>query len=167
MADTSPDSLYALDRNLTRDELIEALAAIPARLREIVGTQQAEALERKPSVDDWSPMEAVRHIRDAVQVYGMRFKWMILNDDPFMPNYDENRWVSNHPDHADDVSAMLNEVAAYRQETVRLLRTLPAEGWSRRGRHEISGSVELEPYVRHELVHEEQHLAQLEEALAG
>ena len=80
---------------------------------------------------------------------------------PFLPNYDEDRWVAESPDGPDQLAAMLDELAAYRAETVRLLRALPPAGWSRRGRHEVLGSVELEPYVRHQLAHEEQHLAQL------
>lgn len=158
-------SLYQPDRDITRDELIASLAATPDRLRRLLASQPAEALTRKVGPDDWSAIEVARHIRDAVQVYGMRFKWMILQDDPFLPNYDENRWASGSPDGPAELPSMLDEIAAYRNETVRLLRALPAEDWSRRGRHEIDGSIELEPYVRHQLAHEEQHLAQLEDSL--
>lgn len=98
-------------------------------------------------------------------VYGMRFKWMVLQDDPFLPNYDEVRWVADSPDAGGDTGAILSEIAAYRGETVRLLRGLTAEGWSRSGRHEVIGHVVLDPYVRHELCHEEAHLVQLKESL--
>jgi hypothetical protein len=37
-------------------------------------------------------------MRDIAQVYGARFKWMILDDDPFLPNYDEDRWVADAPE---------------------------------------------------------------------
>jgi hypothetical protein len=97
----------------------------------------------------------------------MRFKWMILGDDPFLPNYDEDRWVAGHPDGVADLYPMLDEIAAYRAETVRLLRALPDHAWSRQGRHEILGQVILEPYVRHQLAHELQHLAQLRETLGA
>jgi len=157
--------LYELDRDLSRDELVDALAAMPSRLREVLRGLQAGALTRVLDGGGWSAIEVVRHVRDAVQVYGMRFKWMILQDDPFLPNYDEDRWVAASPDGPAQLDAVLDELAAYRAETVRLLRALPAEGWSRRGRHEVLGSVELEPYVRHQLAHEEQHLAQMAGAI--
>ena len=165
MADSPSDSIYELDRELTRDEVIDCLEAIPGRLREIVASQDAAALLRGAADGEWSAMETVRHIRDAVQVYGMRFKWMILNDEPFLPNYDEDRWVAESPDGPAELASMLDEVSSYRRETVRLLRALSPDGWTRNGRHEISGPVELEAYVRHELVHEEMHLEQLERAL--
>lgn len=152
--------LYRLDRELTRDELITQLGEVPARLREVLSGRSADELTRTVG-DGWSAIEVCRHVRDAVQVYGVRFKWMILNDEPFLPNYDENRWVTESPDGVDQLDAVLGEIAAYRAETARLLRSLSVEGWARRGRHEVIGLVALEPYVRHELAHEEQHLAQL------
>ena len=110
-------------------------------------------------------METLRHVRDVVQVYGVRFKWMILDDDPLLANYDEDAWAANGTDGPRDIDAVLREIEAYRAETVRLLRALPDDGWTRTGRHEALGGVVLEPYVRHELAHEEQHLAQLASAL--
>jgi len=163
--DDSPDAIYVLDRHLTRDELISALEATPRRLRDVVSAQSVDTLARRPSPDDWSPIEVVRHFRDAVQVYGMRFKWIILQDNPPLPNYEENRWVSESPDGVAELESVLSEVTAYRAETVRLLRSLSAADWSRRGHHEISGPIELEPYVRHQLAHEEMHLAQLQASL--
>lgn len=157
--------LYELDREMSRGEVIAALAAIPERFREVLRGQTAEALARVPDGGGWAAMDVVRHVRDVVQVYGMRFKWMILQDDPFLPNFDEDRWAASSPDGAEQLHAVLDEMAAYRAETVRLLRALLPDGWSRRGRHEVLGEVELEPYVRHELAHEEQHLAQMATAL--
>ena len=158
-------ALYRLDRDLTRAQVIEALAAMPGQLRDVIAGQTPGALTRKVVADGWSAIETLRHIRDAVQVYGMRFKWMILQDDPFLANYDEDRWVSASPDGPEEAIGMLGEISAYRGETVRLLRALSPDGWSRRGRHEILGPVELEPYVRHELAHEEGHLEQITKAL--
>lgn len=157
--------LYKPDRELTRAELIDELAAIPGRLRALVAGRGAAALSRQGADGGWSALDTCKHVRDIAQVYGMRFKWMILQDEPLLANYDEDRWVSAHPDRAADVEALLGEIAAYRAETVRLLSSLSPEAWTRTGRHEVLGRVELDPYVRHEYAHEEQHLAQLGAAL--
>ena len=158
--------LYRPERDLTRAQLIDELAAMPERLGAIVAPHDAAALQR-PLDDGWSAMHVCWHMRDIVQVYGMRFKWMILDDDPFLPNYDEDRWVEESPDTVADLDAVLLEIAAYRAETARLLRSLDDGGWRRTGRHETIGALVLEPYVRHEYAHEEQHLAQLRRALGG
>jgi DinB family protein len=159
--------LYRLDGDMTREQVLDELAATPSQLREVLAGCDAAVLERRAAAGEWSAIEVCRHLRDVVQVYGMRFKWMILDEDPFLPNYDEDRWVAGHPDGAAHVGELLDEIAAYRAETVRLLRSLPREGWSRTGRHEVLGVVELEPYVRHQLAHELQHLDQLRVALGG
>jgi hypothetical protein len=162
---TPPFELYRLETNMSREQVVDGLAATPERLRAILGGVDAARLERRDADGDWSPIEVLRHMRDITQVYGMRFKWMILDQDPFLPNYDEDRWVADHPDRAAQLDDLLREIAAYRAETVRLLRALPDEGWSRTGRHEALGTLVLEPYVRHELAHELQHLDQLQSAL--
>ena len=156
--------LYTLGRELSRDEVIDALAAMPDAYRAVIEGAAAGALERADG-DGWSAIDVLKHMRDVVQVYGVRFKWMILDDDPFLPNYDEDRWVAESPDGLSQADDILREIAAYRAETVRLLRALDGAGWSRTGRHEVIGPLVLEPYVRHELVHEEQHLEQLRAAL--
>jgi hypothetical protein len=158
-------SLYKLDRELSREQLIDELAATPDRIRALVAGATADALQRRAAPETWSPVEVCRHLRDAVQVYGIRFKWMVLQNDPFLPNYEEESWVANSPDGADALSHMIDEMAAYRAETVRLLSALSMEGWLRPGRHEALGPLTLEPYVRHELSHEESHLAQLRDSL--
>ena len=166
MPTTNP-ALYRLDRDLTRDQLIAELAAMPTLLRSMMSGRTADALERRSADGAWTPLESCRHIRDIVQVYGMRFKWMILQDDPFLPDYDENRWAAGSPDGAADIESLLDEIAAYRGETIRLLRSLKPDGWTRTGRHEVMGAVKLDAYVRHEVAHEEQHLEQLERSFAG
>lgn len=166
MGDAAPFELYRLDRDLGRADVANALGAMPSRVREVVAAAEATALTARGAGDgDWSAMETLRHFRDIVQVYGMRFKWIILQDEPLLANYDENRWAASSPDGPAEVAAILDEIAAYRAETVRLLRSLDHASWRRTGRHEVLAMVELEAYVRHELAHEEQHLAQLKAAL--
>ena len=163
MPATNP-KLYRLDHDVTAEQLLVELAATPDLLRDVLDQRVAD-LAQPGEAGEWSPLEVIRHVRDVVQVYGMRFKWMILQDDPFLPDYDENSWAAGSPDGVADIDAMLSDIRAYRGETLRLLRALGPEGWSRRGRHEVLGIVELASYVRHELAHEQQHLVQLRDAL--
>ena len=88
---TTIPALYRLDRDLTRDQLIAELAAMPTLLRSAMSGRTPDALEQRVGDGEWTPLESCRHIRDIVQVYGMRFKWMILQNDPLLPDYDENR----------------------------------------------------------------------------
>lgn len=139
---------------------------MPDRARELVASLDADALTRTSASGEWSALEVLRHLRDAGQVYEMRFKCIIIEDSPLLANYEEDRWVAAGTEGPEDVELLLTEMAAWRAELTRLLANLSSDGWSRQGRHEVIGTVTLEPYVRHQLAHEEQHLEQLRDVLS-
>ncbi len=160
-------ALYELDGHPTREAVIEGLAAVPERLRGLLEDADAATFDRTFDPGQWSPFETLCHLRDAGLVYGMRFRWMVLDADPFLPNYDENAWVRQAVESVGDIPAMLDEFAAHRSELVRLLERAPAAAWERTGRHEVLGRLTLEPYVRHQLAHELGHIAQLSAGIAA
>ena len=57
---------------------------MPHRVRVLVADQNGDVLQRRLSHGEWSALDICRHLRDAIQVDGMRFKWIILQDDPFI-----------------------------------------------------------------------------------
>lgn len=156
--------LYRLERDLTRAQVIEELSAVPDRLRTIVGSASEAALTKRDDAE-WSALRTLCHLRDVALVYSARFRWIVMNNDPFLPNYDEDRWVAEATEQPADVPGLVETIAASRADLVRLLSRIPEECWRRTGRHEVMGSVMLEDYVRHELAHEEGHLVQLQQAL--
>ena len=160
------NSLYELDRPLSRVEVLDGLARTPVKLATLLDSVAAEQLVKRPSGDGWTALQVVGHMRDAAIVYSARFRWMVFDDNPVLPNYDENNWVAAARDEPGDVPAILGEIGASRADLIRVLARLDEAAWSREGRHEVFGTVRLEPYVRHQLAHEEGHLRQLEAALA-
>jgi hypothetical protein len=98
-------------------------------------------------------------------VYALRFRYIVFNDDPFLPDYDENNWVSASRDRVEDMPAIIDQIAASRADLVRMLSRLSEAAWRRGGRHEAMGPVVLEHYARHQVAHEEMHLAQIAAAL--
>jgi DinB family protein len=161
MNPSATPALYRLDRPISRSQVIDELAAMPARLRKALAGVSDEAMTRKPAPSEWSAFETVGHLRDATLVYAIRFRYIIFNDDPFLPDYDENSWAAASRDTVTDIPEILDQIAASRADLVRVLSRLPDEAWRRGGRHEVIGPVVLEDYARHQVVHEEMHLAQL------
>ena len=139
---------------------------MPDRLRLAVAGRPSETLLRRPDNGDWSAFQVVCHVRDATLAYAARFRGIIFNDDPFLPDYDENNWVESCRDVPSDLPEILDEIAASRSDLVRVLSRLPEQGWQRTGRHEAMGSVVLEHYARHQVVHEAMHVDQIAKALA-
>jgi hypothetical protein len=162
---TAPNPyFYVLDRPLSRPQVIDELAAMPSRLRAAIERAPSPALTRAPAPGEWSAFQTLLHLRDATLVYAIRFRFIAFNDDPLLPNYDEEAWVARAGDTVDDVPAILDEIAASRSDLVRVLSRLPDEAWSREGRHEVAGPIVLEHYARHQVVHEAMHLDQFEAA---
>lgn len=166
MSSTPNPALYQLNRALSRDLVIAELEAMPGRLRRALHGKGDALLTRRASGEDWSAFQTLCHMRDATLVYAARFRWIVFDDDPLLPNYNENNWVAASMDVPSDVPAILDEIAASRADLVRVLSRLPEAGWLRTGRHEVAGTVVLEHYARHQVAHEEMHLAQIEAALA-
>ncbi len=158
-------SLYELRGNLAREQVHEGLAAIPVKLSALASAIGL-SLWDGAAPGQWSPFETLCHLRDAALVYGIRFRWIAFDDNPFLPNYDENAWVQNRVDMSLDADEMILEFSANRRGLARMLGRLPDVAWARTGRHEVLGAIPLEPYVRHQLAHELAHLDQIEAALA-
>ncbi len=159
--------LYVLERPLTLAQVVSELAAMPERLRKVVAGFPVARLTQRPGPADWSAFETVEHVRDATLVYALRFRYIVFNDDPLLPDYDENNWVSASHDRVEDLPAIIDEIAASRADLVRVLSRLSEAAWRRGGRHEAMGPVVLEHYARHQVVHEEMHLAQIASAMAS
>jgi DinB superfamily len=159
--------LYELTEDLGRGAVLDALAAIPAQLAQTMLGVSPVRLATRRAPADWSAFETLSHMRDAAIVYSARFRWIVFDDNPFLPNYDENNWVSSSRDTATDAAEMLAEIAASRRDLMRVLGRLPEEAWARTGRHEVLGQLVLEPYVRHQLAHEQIHIAQIDTALGS
>jgi hypothetical protein len=157
--------LYTLERPLTRGQVVDELAAMPERLRRALDGIAVGDLAKRPAQDEWSAFETVGHLRDATLVYAVRFRYIVFEDDPFLPNYDEDRWAAESLDTAEDLREILDEIAASRSGLVRVLRRIADGAWLRSGRHEVIGPVVLEDYARHQVVHEAMHLGQLAAAL--
>jgi hypothetical protein len=86
--------LYRFDPSIPRSQVLAELAAMPGRLRRAVTGATAEALLRRRSNDGWCAFETLCHFRDATLAYAARFRWIVFNNDPFLPDYDENNCSS-------------------------------------------------------------------------
>ncbi len=164
-ADPLPQ-LYTLSDPLSRDQLLDQLATMPAALRDAFHGQPRAKLLTRSGPGEWSAFQTLCHFRDAALVYTLRFRFMVFDDDPLLPNYDENNWVESARDRPEDLPAILHEVAASRAGLVRVLSGLDDGAWHRTGRHEVIGTVMFDAYVRHQLAHERMHLTQIQSALA-
>ena len=142
---------------MSHDELVEALAAFPARL---AAAAKARVAEWRPFPEgQWGPIETVRHLIAVEQeVHRARLTQLAKQEDP--------HWTWTEPGLApgfDDASLLevLTVFARRRAKTVAIVRTLDEAGWERYGTHETYGRLDVASLLRLATDHDSEHLASL------
>ncbi len=79
--------------------------------------------------------------------------------------YDQAAWAKTLDYQAMPLEPALATVRAVRQHTAGMLRRLPAEAWSRTGKHSESGSYSAERWLEIYAEHLEKHTGQIERVL--
>ena len=145
--------------------VVDALAATPDRLIELLGGLDEAALRARPTPDDWSALEVVAHLRASEAIVTPRFYQILVRDEPALVAFDERRWaeVAGYADLSP--SLLLQGYATRRAELAAMLRRLAPADWERAGVHEVAGRVTLLDIVRSMAEHEAEHVAQLQAML--
>ena len=148
-----------------RDDRIERYARGPARLRAALGRVPEEARQWRPAPGKWSVHEVVCHCADSETNAAARIRYLVAEREPVIVGYDQDEWARLFDYHQLPLDAALQTVEAVRANTVALLRRLPAEAWTREGRHTESGRYRAEDWLESYAQHLEKHSSQIERNL--
>ncbi len=142
---------------------------------------------RRPDGRNWSPKEIVCHLRDVEELFLTRFMTMLAMDEPkilafnAMPEdlaawgiggaighpLDPDRWAEERQYLSNAGPKALGAFDRRRRETLALLGGLSAAQWTRAGHHPTRGRSTIAEFAGALAAHDENHLAQLQRALAG
>jgi len=142
------------DQRRLRDDL----ASVPARARAL-----AEASAVTPDVapvpGEWSAREVILHLAAVEEeVWQPRLRALETETFPRWPWVEPGLWSGPGDE------TFEGAIAAYgarRSATLALLDGLGEDGWSRRGRHDTFGILDVAALMRIALDHDEEHLAQM------
>lgn len=149
------------------DSLIRRYAEGPAMLRAAWAKVPAAARQWRPGEGKWSAHEVVVHCADSeVNAHG-RLRYILAEEDPLIVGYDQDVWARALDYHSHPVDAALLAVDAVRANTVPLLRRLPADAWSRTGRHTESGVYSVERWMGYYADHLAVHSGQIDRNVAA
>jgi hypothetical protein len=148
---------------LGSDDPASVQAATPAALRQLVG-ESGTHLRTVPAPGEWSALQAVAHIADAEVVYSARYRFIVAQDEPPLPGYDQDRWVARLHD-ADDVAALLDQFESLRLANIAMWRRTSPTDRARVGLHEERGPESLELSFRMIAGHDRVHVEQARAAL--
>lgn len=149
------------------DQVLELLAAAPARLAAATDGMAPELLRRRPSPEEWSPHEVLAHLRACADVWGDAIGRLLAEDRPTVRAVNPRTWLEQ-TDHLDaDAVAALGAFAGQRAGLLAQLRPLTPEQWARTAT--VTGAGQplqrtVLSYAQRLAVHERPHLRQVERA---
>ena len=120
-------------------------------------------LDDRPDPERFTIREAVAHLADWETVYQERFRAILEETDPLLPNIDEGKRAIERNYASLDPSEQLDLFVSRRTQTVELLKPLPVEAWARKGNRPEIGNVSLVDLVQLLPLHDLYHIKQARE----
>ena len=152
-------------------ELLEYRASLIKRLVEVAHEFRAACLARKDAYaplepGGWNVHQIAAHTRDVDKlVYGSRVRRTAVEDNPEFQNFDGEAYMAEQYSVGEPLEAILNELVGNIEGLAEMLRSLPAESWSRESRHSMLGrGLTLQAWVEKDLAHIVEHLGSIKKA---
>jgi hypothetical protein len=122
---------------------------------------------RRPDDATWSALEYACHVRDVYRLYDERLSWMLTQDDPTFPNWDQDasavdgRYGEQHP------ATVVAELEAAGVALADSFDAVPADAWHRTGNRSDGARFTIDSFARY-LVHDPiHHLWDVEQGYAS
>ena len=143
--------------------LIDSYLDGPQLLRKAVAGMSHEQLMARPISGKWSTLEVVCHLADFEIVCGDRMKRVIAENEPAFSSGDPDLFAARLAYHDRIAEEELLLIETIRKHLARILRTLKAEDFQRRGIHSEAGSLTLEMLLQRMTGHIEHHVRFIED----
>jgi FMN phosphatase YigB (HAD superfamily) len=145
----------------TPPALLACLLSTPAAISTLCGSLRGDVWTRKPAPAEWCLTEILCHMRDVEREVNLpRLRKILLEENPFLPGQDTDRWVEERNCAGQEGCRILVDFIDARKETLGLLKGLQTE-WSRKARHAIFGPTTLLELVGITAAHDRVHIQQI------
>ncbi len=145
------------------DTLIEQYLAGPGLLRRAVAGMRKEQLLTRPIPGKWSTQEVVCHLADYEPIYADRMKRVIVLEEPELLKGDPQLFAARLAYDHRDMEEELAIIEWTRKQMARILRTLTAADFQRRGEHSRDGALTVEVLLQRITDHIPHHIRFIEE----
>ena len=143
--------------------LIDNFLAGPQLLRQAVDGMSGEQLLARPVPGKWSTLEVICHLADFEIVYADRIKRVAAENEPTLFGGDPDVFAARLAYAERDAEEELLLIETIRKQVARILRTLKAEDFQRRGIHSEAGPLTLETLVQRDSGHIPHHVKFIDE----
>lgn len=148
--------------------VLKLLMATPGRIARAGKDLNDEQLRRKPSPDSWSANDVLAHLRACADVWGGSITAMLTQDRPTFRYISPRTWIRK-TNYADlEFAVSFRAYKDQREELLRVLQTLPHEGWLRGASVKAATTLREETvlsYAERMAQHEAGHCEQIERIL--
>lgn len=143
-----------------RAAFIEAIAAVPQKLRAAVANLNEKQIETPYRPGGWTVRQTVHHVADSHMNAYIRFKLAMTENEPFVKAYDEKAWAEL-PDSKLPVEVSLKLIDSLHERWVVVLRSMTPPDFNRKLSHPELGIVELDRYLALYAWHGRHHVAHI------
>lgn len=158
------------DRNLReqlllyRQRMLERMNSVCDDIARTVASIPPERLYMV-TADGESPHRILAFLRDVEsRAFSIRMHRILEEEEPFLPLFDEKKWMEEHYDPVEPPENILAEYIAFRNNELAWLNNLSIEAWNRTGRHPWWGVRSLQWWVEQTLRFSEEQLTKLKTA---
>ena len=155
--------LGQIEASQRRFAVLARLAAAPGALAEAAKGLDAAAAAKRPADGKWSIVENACHMADIELVFVERFTKMAFSERPAFWMLDNDRVAAAKKYGEADLGAAAKSFKELRQETLTLLKALPAASWRRTGLHPKRGEITIEQLAEHLGNHDDKHIGRIRE----
>jgi hypothetical protein len=140
---------------------IQAIAELPARLKEAVAGLTDAQLDTPYRPGGWTVRQLVHHFADSHINAFVRFKLGLTEDAPTVKTYDEKLWAETADAKAPPIAVSMLLLEALHTRWATLLRSLAPEQWARKLTHPERGLVTLDDNLCIYSWHSRHHVAHI------
>lgn len=145
------------------NQLIDDYASGPQKLRDAIAGMTPEQIDAAPVPGKWSTRQVICHLADFESVYADRMKHVIAEDQPTFPGGFDRQFAEHLAYDKRDIEEELTMIEVTRSQMVRILRSLPSEGFERTGIHAVRGPMTLRTLLEAITNHIPHHVRFIEE----
>lgn len=150
-----------------KERILWNLKSLPNELEDLLGELDEETLRWRPRPNKWSVKEIMCHLRDMErEAYLARYQRILSEDNPLLPNVDQDRLAYERDYINQDTKAALAEFKELRNQTVRTLEGASLDAFYRSGTHETDGPLTITQLLERQIKGNDiNHLTQIKDIL--
>jgi glc operon protein GlcG len=150
-----------------KEQLIATIAALPARLSDLIAALTPEQLTARPLAGEWSVAQNVHHLGDSHMNSFIRLKLILTEPNPLLKPYDQDAWAASAEATGADLSDSFALLRGLHARWTHLFASLTDEQWRRTGLHPDYGPMSAIDLLRLYARHGEGHLDQIRRTMAA